>query len=271
MQIETIIVNFDSQLKRQICFFINDSKKYKVASIFDTLDEVKKLNKGCLLIVSLNTDTYATDFLKLNNIISNNVDISVVILATSVSKDIISNAFINRCAAIVDKQHFQLYYEFVLENILTYKGFYVSPLFIKHFFEDIPSNPLCTTVFLSKKQNDIIYYLTQGYAYLEISYALNLSINIIKRNIKLIYKKLNISSKYELIDILQKGQININPIIVQPTKINTQLINVTDMERKVLNLFNQKKSITEISSELLIKQLSTKYYIRKLKQKRLID
>lgn len=271
MKIETIVVNFNSQFKRQICFLINDSKNYKVSSIYDILDEVKNIDSNNLLIVSLNIETYVTDFLSIHKIISSAPGIMVVIISNSASKEIISNAFVNKCAAIVDKQHFQIYCEFILENIFTFRGFYVSPYFTKYLFEETQSNPLCLTLFLSKTQNDIVYYLTQGYAYLEISDALNLSINTIKRHIKLIYQRLSINSKHELIDLLQKGELTINPIIIKPTKSNMKFINVTEKENKILTLLNKKKTVKEIATELSITQISTKYYIRKLKQKKLLD
>lgn len=271
MNIETIVVNSDKQLKLQVCFLINSLSNYKVSEIFDSLDEVKYLNKDSLLIVSLKTEDYATDYLSIHEIVNKHPGIIVVVLTSSASKDIISKAFSSKCSAIVDKQHFQLFTEFILDSIITFKGFYVSPLFVKYLIEDSPISTVSSTVFLSKKHNDIVYCLTQGYSYLEIANALNISINTAKRHIKVIYGKLKIRSKFELIELLQKGSLKINPRMVEPVKRNIKFLNATVKEQTILAMLNQKKTVKEIASELSITQISTKYYIRKLKQKNLLD
>lgn len=271
MSIDTIVVNSDHQVKRQICFVINNLNNYRVNGVYDSLHEAKHLNKNSLLIVSLNTDAYATDYLSLHEIINKNPGVMVVVLASSASKDIILKAFTTQCAAIVDKQHFQLFAEFILESINTFRGFYVSPLFVKYLIEENPIRTDSSTVFLSKKHNDIVYCLTQGYSYIEIANAMNISINTAKRHIKVIYSKLKISSKFELIDLLQTGSIKINPRVVEPVKSHIKFLNTTEKEQTILTLLNKKKTIKEIASELSITQISTKYYIRKLKQKKLVN
>lgn len=271
MSINTIVVNSDHQVNKQICFVINNLNNYKVIDVYDYLNEVKHLNKDSLLIVSLNTEAYATDYLSLHEIINKHPGIIVVILASSASKDIISKAFTMQCAAIVDKQHFQLFPELILENITMFRGFYVSPLFVKYLIEESPIITASSTVFLSKKHNDIVYCLTQGYSYVEIANAMNISINTAKRHIKVIYSKLKISSKVELIDLLQKGCIKINPRVVEPVRSNIRFLNATEKEQTILTLLNKKKTVKEIATELSITQISTKYYIRKLKQKKLLD
>jgi DNA-binding NarL/FixJ family response regulator len=150
MSINTIVVNSDHQVKKQICFVISNLNNYKVIDVYDYLNEVKHLNKDSLLIVSLNTEAYATDYLSLHEIINKHPGIIVVILASSASKNIISKAFTMQCAAIVDKQHFQLFAELILENITMFRGFYVSPLFVKYLIEESPISTDSSTVLLSK-------------------------------------------------------------------------------------------------------------------------
>ncbi len=89
------------------------------------MDEVKHLNKDSLLIVSLKTKAYATDYLSIHEVINKHPGVVVVVLATAASKDIISKAVTMQCAAIVDKQHFQLFPELILENITMFRGFCV--------------------------------------------------------------------------------------------------------------------------------------------------
>ena len=271
MRMDTVVVNFDEHYKKQICFVINNLSNYKVTEDYNFLDEVKHLNKDSLLIVSLNTEAYATDYLSIHEIINNHPGVMVVVLATAASKDIISKAYTAQCAAIVDKQYFHLFAEFILESITTFKGFYVSPLFVKYLIEESPNKIACSNVFLSKSHNDIVYCLTQGYSYIEIANALNLSINTVKKYIKVIYTKLNITSKYELVELLYNGSIKINPKVVEPVKSHIKFINVTEKEQTILTLLNKKKTVKEIASELSITQLATKYYIKKLKQKKLVD
>lgn len=271
MNFEIILVNSDSKLKLQVCFVINNLTNYKVKEVYNSLDDVKHLNKDSLLIVSLNTDEYVADYSSIIEIINKYPSVMVLVLASSASKDIISKAFSSKCVAIVDNKHFQFFTELILESITTFRGFYVSPIFVKYLVEENPINPTNSTVFLSKKHNDIVYCLTQGYSYLEIANALNISINTAKRHIKVIYGKLKISSKFELIELLQKGSLKINPRVVEPVKRNIKFLNTTVKEQTILAMLKQKKTVKEIAAELSITQISTKYYIRKLKQKNLLD
>lgn len=57
------------------------------------MHEIKHFNKDSLLIVSLNTEAYATDYLFIHEIINKHPGVMVVVLASSASKDIISKAF----------------------------------------------------------------------------------------------------------------------------------------------------------------------------------
>ena len=268
---DLVVVNFDEHYKKQICFLINNLSNYNVTEDYKKIDDVKHLNKDSLLIVFLNTEAYATDYLSIRQIINKYPGVMVVVLTSIASKDIISNAFTAQCAAIVDKQHFQLFAEFILESITMFKGFYVSPMFVKYLIEESPIKTASSTFFLSNKHNDIVYCLTQGYTYVEIANAPNLSINTVKKYINVIYNKLDITSKYELVELLYNGSIKINPKVVEPVKCDIKFLNVTEMEQTILTLLNKKKTVKQIASELSITQISTKYYIRKLKQKKLVD
>jgi DNA-binding NarL/FixJ family response regulator len=77
---------------------------------------------------------------------------------------------------------------------------------------------------------------------------MNISINTAKRHIKVIYSKLKISSKVELIDLLQKGCIKINPRVVEPVRSNIRFLNATEKEQTILTLLNKKKTVKEIAT-----------------------
>ncbi|OHD80532.1 MAG: hypothetical protein A2355_16850 [Spirochaetes bacterium RIFOXYB1_FULL_32_8] len=52
----------------------------------------------------------------------------------------------------------------------------------------------------SKREQDIINYLTQGLSYKEIAYELNISYNTVNSHVKNIYKKANVNDRNELLD-----------------------------------------------------------------------
>lgn len=108
------------------------------------------------------------DYLSLDKIIMKYPGIMVVILAETASKDIISKAFMMQCAAIVDKQYFQLFAEFVLESITTFRGFCLSPLFVKYLIKENPISPVSSTVFLSKKQTISCVFLNKDIPILKL-------------------------------------------------------------------------------------------------------
>lgn len=114
-------------------------------------------------------------------------------------------------------------------------------------------------------------FLKQGYSYIEIANAMNISIYTAKKYIRVTYSKLKINSKFELIDLMKNGSININPRGLKPLKSHIKSFNATEKEQMILSLLKKKKTVKEIASELFIAQISTKYYIRKFKQKRLVD
>lgn len=56
MIMDTIVVNSNHQIKRQVCFIINNLSNYRVNKTYDYLHGVKHLNKDSLLIVSFNIE-----------------------------------------------------------------------------------------------------------------------------------------------------------------------------------------------------------------------
>ncbi|WMW77317.1 LuxR C-terminal-related transcriptional regulator [Flavobacterium sp. 20NA77.7] len=270
MSTNTIIIDSDEIFTKKVCFFIDSLVGFDVSYVNNSFADIDKLTNCNLLIATTNSETYESDYISINKISSNNPDIMIVLLTTSATNEMITKAFLNKFAAVVDKKYFLSYYEFILENILTIKGFYVSPILAKYIFEKVSLPKTSNITLLTKKQNDVAYYLSKGYSYIEIANEMNQSVNTTRMHTRLLYRKINIKSRFELINMLQNGNLKLNPITFNPIVNKSNFIYITEKEKKVLTLLKDNKNIKEIASELSITQFSTKYYINKLKQKNLI-
>lgn len=267
----TIIIDSDEIFSKKVNFFIDSLVDFAVSCVYESFADIDKFTNCNLLIATTNSETYESDYISINKISSNNPDIMVVLLITSATNEMITKAFTNKYAAVVDKKYFLSYYEFILENILTIKGFYVSPVLAKYIFEKVSFPKTSNITLLTKKQNDVAYYLSKGYSYIEIANEMNQSVNTTRMHARLLYRKINIKSRFELIDMLQNGKLKLNTITINPIANKSDFIHITEKENKVLTLLNENKSIKEIASELSITQFTINYYIRKLKQKNILN
>lgn len=211
MQVNTFIVDSDKHFVKQVSLIFENLSNYVVKETFDTINDLKEAHNNNLLIITLNIETYESDYLCISKIISSCSDVMVVLIANNVSNEIISKAFTNKFAAIIDKKYFISFCEFILENIYTFRGFYLSPLFVRYLFEQNQNSLKKRSFKISKKQNDVAFFLAKGLSYSEIAKIMNLSINTTRMHIRLLYKKLNVKSRYEMIQILNNGSFNIIP------------------------------------------------------------
>jgi len=77
--------------------------------------------------------------------------------------------------------------------------------------ESKEKDALCATHdILTKRENEVLNYISRGYSYQEISCFLNLSINTIRAHIRNIYRKLSVKSRSEAVfEAAQLGIIDL--------------------------------------------------------------
>lgn len=63
---------------------------------------------------------------------------------------------------------------------------------------------------ITKREEEIMRYITKGYTYMEMSNLCNISYNTIKTHVYNLYQKLNVSGKVELINLIHDANIGIN-------------------------------------------------------------
>lgn len=89
----------------------------------------------------------------------------------------------------------------------------ISPAVARHLLQRMqaPSEPKRAepAAQLSTRERDVLNLVAKGYAYLEISEALNVSVNTVGSHVKQIYRKLAVSSRGEAVyEAVQQGLIS---------------------------------------------------------------
>lgn len=87
-----------------------------------------------------------------------------------------------------------------LEEIILRHGTPISPRIARRIvqeFQGSPDEPMETKPSLTKKETEILNYLSQGLTYKEIAEMLVLSPQTVSTHVKKIYKKLHASGKAE--------------------------------------------------------------------------
>ena len=132
-------------------------------------------------------------------LLDHNPDLMIIMNTIKNSSDVIFQAIKAGAIGYLDKQSTTIDYKKVFDSILS-GGAYLTPTIafkIVNYFKvsKFEKNSL------TERENDVASKIKEGKTYAEIGNDLGISVNTVRMHIKNIYSKLQINSKYELINL----------------------------------------------------------------------
>ena len=141
------------------------------------------------------------------NFLLNQSNVQVLVICDTFKEEIITNTFKNKFIGCLELYYFLNNTNYILESLEKFNSFYTSPMSINLYFNKIKT----ATEFninLTSQQSKVACMLREGKSYHEISLELGISINTVRMHIKLIYKKLKIKNKVQLLALMSKSNLN---------------------------------------------------------------
>lgn len=274
MPTEIIIIDSDFENAAKFATQMCNLENFVVTKILASIDDLVKLNlDDTILLFKLTSDynyNYDKDFSVINNLIDNTSNFNVFLISKFASKDLILKSYEYKFSGFIEFDFFINNCTSILISLCNLSGFYISPLKSNVLLHKKVSEVVISQ-YLSKKQNDVAFYLIKGNKYNEIASILGLSVNTVRMHVRIIYKKLKVKSKYQLMCILnQENELIYRNTLYDygndSTNVSTKT-KLTSKELTILRFLNEGKSSKDIANELSITLNTTRYHIRKLKTK----
>lgn len=195
----------------------------------------------------------------------------IVLVTTSIDKALLRKAFSMNFCGVCEYNYFIEFTTEVLIFIKQNTGFYVSPDATKFLLEShYSSNSTNYVKFLTKQENAVTACLQKGFSYKETAACLKLSLNTIRMHIKNVYKKVNVSSKYNLLQFLEHNNIAFDlPFKKEGTLPNSKYskYKLTKRENEIFNYIQNGYDAKEIAMIMSIQLKFINTYIKKIKKK----
>ena len=177
------------------------SLKYSILVQYETLElaiNTRKRNvyNPDFIIISLTNIKNELNLVKKLKYVYFNPKIALIL--DNKDKELIKNAIMCGVNAIFDQKD-KIFFNQLFYSALdqTYKeGSYINPVYCTLLFNFLfKSSSTQEIELLSNRQNQIADKLIRGESYIGIADNLGISVNTVRKHIKLIYKKLNVQSK----------------------------------------------------------------------------
>jgi len=131
-------------------------------------------------------------------LLANNPELIIIMNTIRSESDIIFKAIKSGATGYIDKQSTTVNYKEVFTSVLN-GGAYLTPSVALKVVDFFRSNK--TDNRLTPRENDVAILIKEGKSYNEIGSVLDVSINTVRMHIKNIYTKLQINTRYELINL----------------------------------------------------------------------
>jgi len=132
-------------------------------------------------------------------LLSKNPDLIIIMNTIRNSPDIIFKAIEAGAVGYLDKQSTDLDYKEVFTSVLQ-GGAYLTPAVAYKIVTHFKSKPFYSQS-LTERENDVAEKIKEGMTYAQVGDDLSISINTVRMHIKNIYTKLQINSKFELMNL----------------------------------------------------------------------
>ena len=198
-----IIIDDDLELSHMFRDHINSVNKYRCELIYhNPIDFVEDKMIDNVDVILLDLAMPKCDGLKgINLILSKYPDVSIVVNSIKDDESVILKAIQEGAVGYIDKPNFHNYFEFVLENV-SEEGAFMTPRIAKKLFLFFQKkNKLMHQ--LTRRERDITQSIIDGNSYKMTAYDMNISLDTVRMHIRNIYRKFQINSKAELINIFK--------------------------------------------------------------------
>jgi DNA-binding NarL/FixJ family response regulator len=201
MPIKVSIVEDDARVREGLSFLLEGSAGFACASLFSNAEAaLKQLPQQwpdvVLMDINLPKMSGIECVLKLKAL---NPSLQIVMLTSSEDEDTIFNSLKSGASGYLVKQTPPTEILEAIEDV--HKG--GSPMsrsiarkVVRHFQQEQPRNE---TESLSKRELEILTYLTKGLQYKEIADTLDISIGTVRTHLRSIYEKLHVRSRTEAV------------------------------------------------------------------------
>lgn len=212
MKLNSIFLsNCDIKLAKLITFKVNKHDSFIISKIINNNEKPDfKVNneyfEKYFILHFVNSDEFIENQLNYIQNLYQFTNHKVLIISNEFSECLINHTFNNGFIGCIELHYFLTNTMFVLESLIRTNVFFTSPMFDNLYLnsQKAKSN---VKLNLTNQQSKVAKMLKEGKTYLEISKELNLSINTIRMHIRLMYKKLNIKNKAQLIAIISNNSI----------------------------------------------------------------
>lgn len=195
----------------------------------------------------------------------------ILLVTAAIDKPLLRKAFSMNFCGVCELNYFIEFTTEVLVFIKQSTGFYVSPDATKFLFEShYSSNSTNYVKFLTKQENAVTACLQKGFSYKETAAYLKLSLNTIRMHIKNVYKKVNVSSKYNLLLFLEHNNIAFDLSLKKEstaTSIKYSKYKLTKRENEIFNYIQNGYDAKEIAMIMSIQLKFINAYIKNIKKK----
>lgn len=134
------------------------------------------------------------------HLLNYNPDLTIIINTIQTSSDVIFKALKAGALGYIDKQSTAVNYKDVFTALLN-GGAYLTPSIAFKIVNNFKSKSTTHLHNLTERENDVAEKIKEGMSYSEIGDELSISINTVRMHIKKIYTKLQINSKFELMNL----------------------------------------------------------------------
>lgn len=188
-----VIIHENTEIANDLEMKINSISTYMCTAIFKNPFTFLTENIYCDFIICL---VRIEELNFLEKIMKKFPKVNIIIIPEKLHTTLIFKALQIGIVGLVDPINYQLDFKAVF-NAIQREGAYLSPKIARIIIGFFQSGQQARVNF-TKRESDIVTGILDGLPYKLIAAKHNISINTVRMNIKNIYKKLNINSKFEL-------------------------------------------------------------------------
>lgn len=211
MKKNIIIIEDDLEFAQMQRKFISSCKDYRCLGVYSNpLDFLESSESKDIDMILLDLLTPRIDGIAaISRILKKHPNASIIINSFNDNEDVILKAIQEGAMGYIDKQNFFTFFEMVADKVSD-GGAFMTPRIAKKIFSFFQKEKNLLSK-LTKREQSVAQSIIKGNSYKIISYELNISLDTVRMHIRNIYKKFQINSKAELINVF-KG-FDQNPIL----------------------------------------------------------
>lgn len=263
-----IIVEQNFEDVKEMVTKINSNKNFIVTKICQDLRQFcnEKLDDFYLLYLLKHELEFEAEVNILKDLVKSNERLKVIIIVKTTNKYLIERAVKCSFKGVIEREYFIQNATLILESISNYDGFYLSPMATSFLAKkSLDKSSKFPMIYLTRRQRMVAICLHKGLSYVDICEELNVSLNTVRMHVKSLYKKLNVNSKYQLINYLNECEELIDE--QSNLKVIKKNIELTSKQRVVVELLKAGYLPANIAKKMNVTLNTIYVHIRSIKKK----